>query len=862
MFDARRDPTSREAEMVLFSRPTATLFLVCAVPIFCLAQSATTVSASVEDQSAAVISSAKATLVNRNSGESHQAATDEEGRFFFKNLAIGEYLLTVESAGFENYKTAVPVKGPAINLKITMKIAAADQVTVRSTPSDRISPESNSDALKINDNFLHALPAESQNLSPLLSRFLSPATSSTAGPSIVVDGIETDQLDDLPVSSIKRVAIDRNPYSAEYRRPGSARVEVTTKTGSTTLFHGGVALYWRNSAFDARNALAQIKPDLNRSIWDATFSGPFLWKKSSFFVAAQQLTSNESAIVNALTPTGPLLANVPTSLRNTNFLSRMDLRRSAHTLSFLYGFTQKRDDNRTVGGLNLIGTGSGEMIRADRVQFTDQATLSPNLLNTVRIFARKRTTLFGTLPVGPAIVVNGAFVGGVPQASKLEHQGFVEVDNTTVRTYGNHIFRFGETARVWTVNGMDQSNFGGTFEFGDLQHFVLQRPYVYRINRGLPGVSFSVHEVSGFFQSDLKLRSNLKLSAGVRYYWQAALDRRHSFGPRIAVAYAPGDQKTVLRAGVGIFHENLPEAAIWRASLLNGIQQTEWVLSNPTYPSAGSPDTWKVPPSTFRLAKDLRVPYLFHASVSVERQLSPGTQLTLEIHTVSGVHLFRTRDINAPLPQTGFRPLSGFLNLNQLESTATMRSTGFSMNFRGHLGKHTYVVAQYTLSKTVNDVAGIFILPANNYDLRAERGRAGFDRLHQFTITGIVNLPASMRIGAVLALSSAPPFDVTRGFDNNHDTVATDRPPGITRNTGQAAGLAQLDLRYTKLFRLPRLFNRDRAANNVDLSIDAFNVLNHTNYDTYVGVTSSVLFDRPVTALPARTVQFSIRYRF
>ena len=848
--------------MVLFSRPTATLFLVCAVPIFCLAQAATTLSGSVEDQSAAVIPSAKATLVNRNSGESHQAATDEEGRFLFKNVASGEYLLTVESAGFENYKTAVPVKGPALNLKITMKIAAADQVTVRSTPSDRISPESNSDALKINDNFLHALPAESQNLSPLLSRFLSPATSGPSGPSVVVDGIESDQLDDLPVSAIKRVAIDRDPYSAQYRRPGSGRVEVTTKIGSTKLFHGGLVLYWRNSIFDARNALAETKPDLNRSVWDATFSGPFLWKKTSFFVAARQLTSDESAVVNALTPTGPLLANVPTSLRNTDFLGRIDQRRSIHSLSFLYDFSRHRDDKGTVGGLNLLGTGSSEAIRAQRIQFTDQATLWPNFLNTLRIFARKRTSHVGVLPVGSAIVVNGAFVGGVSQSSKLERQGFVEIDNTTVHTHGDHIFRFGETARIWTVNGTDQSNFGGTFEFGDLQRFVLQRPYVYRINRGLPVVSFSVQEVSGFFQSDLKLRSNLNISTGLRYDWQSALDRRYGLAPRIAVAYAPGDQKTVLRAGAGIFYENLPEVAIWRASLLNDIQQTEWVLSNPTYPNPGSPDTWNVPPSTFRLARDLQVPYLFHGSISVERQLWSGAQLTLETHRVSGVHLFRTRDINAPLPQTGIRPFSGFLNLNQLESTAGMRGTGFSVNFRGHLGKRTYIVAQYTLSKTLNDVAGLFALPANNYDLRAEWGRAGFDRRHQFTLTGMVDLPSAMRIGAVVALSSAPPFDITTGFDNNHDTVASDRPPGITRNTGQGAGLAQLDLRYTKLLRLPRLFNRDGTANNVDLSIDAFNVLNHTNYDTYVGVTSSVLFDRPVTALPARTVQFSIRYRF
>ena len=848
--------------MVSLHRPAATLFLACALPIFCMAQMAATLNGTVEDQSAAVISSAKATLLNENSGECRRVATDEEGHFLFKNLAGGEYLLSVESAGFQNFETTVRVAGASLNLNIRMKIAAGEQVTVRSTPADRVSPESNSDALKINDNFLRVLPAESQNLSPLLARFLSPAASGTGGPSIVVDGIEADQLDDLPVSAIKRMAINRNPYSAEYRRPGKARVEVTTKTGSTTLFHGGLALYWRNSAFDARNALAKTKSDLNRSVWDATFSGPFLWKKASFFLAAQQLTSDESVVVNALTPTGPLFENVPTSLRGSDFLGRIDLRRSSHLLSFLCGFSRKRDDNRTVGGLNLLETRSGETNRADRIQFTDQATLSPTLLNTIRIFARKRTIRVGALPMGPATVVNGAFVGGVPQASKVEHQDFFEIDNTTVHTHGNHMFRFGETARIWTVHGMDQSNLGGTFEFGDLHHLALQRPYVFRINQGSSGVSFSVHEVSGFLQGDLKLHSALSVSAGVRYEWQSALDRRNSLAPRLAIAYAPGDQKTVFRAGAGIFYENLPEAAIWRASILNGIQQTEWVLSNPTYPNAGSPGNWNVPPSAFHLARDLQVPYLLNASVSVERELSTGTQLTLETHTVRGLHLFRTRDTNAPLPQTGVRPLSGFLNLNQLESTAAMRSTGFSVNFRGHLGKRAYIVAQYTLSNTINDAAGLFSLPANNYDLRAERGRAGFDRRHQLTLTGMVDLPASTRIGAVLALSSAPPFDITTGFDDNHDTVATDRPPGITRNAGQATGMAQLDLRCTKLVRLPHLLNREGAAKHFDLSIDAFNVLNHTNYNTYVGVTSSALFGRPVTALPARTVQVSIRYRF
>jgi len=69
---------------------------------------------------------------------------------------------------------------------------------------------------------------------------------------------------------------------------------------------------------------------------------------------------------------------------------------------------------------------------------------------------------------------------------------------------------------------------------------------------------------------------------------------------------------------------------------------------------------------------------------------------------------------------------------------------------------------------------------------------------------GTLNLPAGFRFGAVLAVSTAPPFNITTGADDNHDSVATDRPPGVGRNTGHGPNLLQLDLRFGKSFRFPR----------------------------------------------------------
>jgi hypothetical protein len=117
-----------------------------------------------------------------------------------------------------------------------------------------------------------------------------------------------------------------------------------------------------------------------------------------------------------------------------------------------------------------------------------------------------------------------------------------------------------------------------------------------------------------------------------------------------------------------------------------------------------------------------------------------------------------------------------------------------------------------------------------------------------------------------LTLASGKPFDISTGLDDNLDTVANDRPPGITRNTGRGTGLAQLDLRLSKLFSAPRLFkdfnqNKKESA-TLGFSIDAFNALNHTNPTDFIGAQSSPFFGRANSALPGRTIQLSLKYKF
>jgi hypothetical protein len=53
-----------------------------------------------------------------------------------------------------------------------------------------------------------------------------------------------------------------------------------------------------------------------------------------------------------------------------------------------------------------------------------------------------------------------------------------------------------------------------------------------------------------------------------------------------------------------------------------------------------------------------------------------------------------------------------------------------------------------------------------------------------------------------------------------------------------------------------------RGARVWELRGEAFNVLNTTNFDEYVGVLNSPFYARPISALPKRQLQLAVTVRF
>jgi hypothetical protein len=261
------------------------------------------------------------------------------------------------------------------------------------------------------------------------------------------------------------------------------------------------------------------------------------------------------------------------------------------------------------------------------------------------------------------------------------------------------------------------------------------------------------------------------------------------------------------------------------------------------------------------------------ASIGVERKLGRGRNLlAIDYTTTRGIGLYRTRNINAPLPNTGAIPDPNFGNIDQFESSGRSRSNSLTASLQTALKNRVNLLAQYTFSKSMDDTSGYASLPANNYDLGPEYGRSDYDRRHRFNLIGTWHIYKGFRAGTVVNVSSGIPFNITTGYLNKGDMMPTARPPGIGRNAGAGPGYASVDFHLAKRFNFRRAegdsgnaktsgSSEDRVS-QLEFAIDAFNAFNHTNFKNYVGTLTSPFFGRANAANPPRQVQVSAKYHF
>jgi hypothetical protein len=226
-----------------------------------------------------------------------------------------------------------------------------------------------------------------------------------------------------------------------------------------------------------------------------------------------------------------------------------------------------------------------------------------------------------------------------------------------------------------------------------------------------------------------------------------------------------------------------------------------------------------------------------------------------------GIDLFRSRDANAPLaPNYAMRPNANIGVLQTVEPEGRQIVNAMDVALRGRVGRWFTGQAQYSLGRIANNTGGIFFFPQDQYEPSAEWGRSDQDRLQRFNLLGNINPERWLTLGVGATLYSGTPYTETAGSDRFHTGLGNARPLGVGRNTLDTGGTMDLDLRWAHDFRLTKAeAGRSKV---LTVGIDGFNVLNHTNYTSYVGSVNSPLYQRPTAALPGRQLQLGARFKF
>jgi hypothetical protein len=749
----------------------------------------------------------------------------------------------------------------------TVTVATGVNVPIVSTETSE-----NQNANTIGRDALDRVPVFDQDYIATMSRFLDDNATGTNGVTLVVNGIEANGPGVTP-SAVQEVKINNNPYSARFSRPGRARLEIVTKSGSPT-YHGSLNFMLRNSVFDASNAFAVVKPPESRQYYEGSVTGPIGHsKRTSFLLALDEDLLNQQDVIdtNAIAAAeslgfGPIAQTVPNPTHHFFGSGRIfhDLA-NGDQFWIGYSYEHRSAQNQGAGGTVLPSAATDTSFLEHEINVSYLHQFSPHWLNQARFLVGHFDSSVASIIPATQIAVSGLFTAGGAQADSRRTE--YHFDGTDFATYANgkHQLSFGIDVPDISRRGLDDfTNRAGTYTFASAANYSAGIPATYLVQTGQGHVAFLEKVLCGFVEDNIRVRPNFSMYVGVRYYWQNYFhDEPHNFAPRASFAYAPTpDSKTVIRGGAGLFYDRTGPSPIGDLLHFNGSNLLRFIVDPPlaTYP-IGSGTLSQIPVSVVALDPHTRIPYTLQYSFGMERQITAKTTLSAAYIGTRGVDVFRSIDANAPVLVGGSyarpNPLLG--QVRQMQAEGYLKGNALELTFRGKPSKYFSGQIQYTLSRTDNNTSGITFFPANSYDAAADWGRADNDRLHKFDLLASMQPSRLFTLGVALSLYSGKPVDITTGGDDNHDGILNDRPAGIARNTMPGPGLIDLDLNLSHDFPLSKAKKETRV---LSVSLNSFNVLNHPNYVTYIGTQSSPLFGRPVAAQPPRRMQLDVQFKF
>lgn len=264
------------------------------------------------------------------------------------------------------------------------------------------------------------------------------------------------------------------------------------------------------------------------------------------------------------------------------------------------------------------------------------------------------------------------------------------------------------------------------------------------------------------------------------------------------------------------------------------------------------------------------------SSVGVETPF-PG-QADLRFPVFNGVSV----PPNGRMTPGELRPFPLLGSFTSIESDANSIYHSLQVQLNKRFSHGIQFTTAYTWSHAIDevsdlfDLAGALSLPQDSFNRAAERGAANYDMRHRFVYSAIWDLPGfsknkflgGWQLASIGTFNTGQPYSVLLCCDLNQDGNLTDRFNPFTgrydqRNTYRAPGTATVDLAVNKSFAI-------REEHKLEFRSEFFNLFNRTqlgfprNRIWFADFQLEPLREKHYvdTRLPARIIQFALRYSF
>jgi len=287
----------------------ATRYLIVLLAVFAcasyavVAQTTGSVSGEVKDEKGAAIPNATVSLRNVQTNISRTANSDDDGRYRFNNMPVGDYEVTVEASGFGKYVQSGITLALNQNAVVDVPLKPGDvQASVTVVENAAVLNTSNAEvSVQFDSRRVSELPlAPNRNVfnvalgAPGVSQLGSGQAAFSQGVQFSANGgrtrsnnfmIDGQDINDPSVSGgqqainnpdiVQEVRLITNQFLAEYGRNAGSVLNIVTKAG-TNDYHGTLFMFHNNANLNACNNLNKTGGFCNKNATDPSLrKAPF-----------------------------------------------------------------------------------------------------------------------------------------------------------------------------------------------------------------------------------------------------------------------------------------------------------------------------------------------------------------------------------------------------------------------------------------------------------------------------------------------------------------------------------------------------------------------------------------------------------